>query len=77
MLRLCDQQTLMVSPINSSTVVTVLNISQKGISLFCHKIRLCSSDYSKCNTQPAGENYACAYLCIFKPEYLNVEHSPH
>lgn len=77
-------QTLEMSSINSCSI-TVLNItvlgslslSQEGISLFCHQIRLCRSDYSELNTQPAGENHADAYLCIFKPEYLNVEHSDH
>lgn len=52
------------SSINCFTTAAVLNTS----------VRLRSSDYSELNTQPAGENYANAYLSIFNPEYFNVEH---
>ena len=71
-----SSQTLKMSSTNSCTV-TGLCLSQRGISLFCRKISVCSSDYSELNTPPAGENHADAYLYIFKPEYLNVEHSDH
>lgn len=42
---------IMMSFINSCTIVSVLNITVPGISLLCHKIRLSSSDYSELNRQ--------------------------